>query len=101
MALGLSIGAALRACDWYRILIGERMEIAHHRLHPLAQHMSIDLRRRDIRMAEQLLQHPQIGSVLQEMAREGVAQHMRANPRGGDPRRGGASFEIAGKCLAG
>src|SRR5450631_3585207 len=34
------------------------------------------------------------------MTREGMPEHMRANPRGGDPSRRGAGLEIAGKRLA-
>ena len=40
-------------------------------------------------MAEQVLDHAQIGAVLQEMAGEGVSQHMRAYPRRGNAGRGG------------
>ena len=75
------------------------MQIAHHGLHPRIEHVGIDLRRRNIGMAEQFLHDAQIGAVLQKMAGEGVAQHMRADPRRGDPGLRGYGLEIAGKNL--
>jgi hypothetical protein len=51
-------------------------------------------------MAEQFLSDAQIRAVLQKMAREGMAEHMRAHARGADSRGGGAGLEIAGKSLA-
>jgi len=43
-------------------------------LQPLAEDMGIDLRRRDIGMAEHLLNAAQIGAVVEEMAGEGMPQ---------------------------
>ncbi len=43
-------------------------------------------------MAEQLLHDAQIGAVLQEMAGEGVAQHVRRDLRRGDAGRAARSF---------
>ena len=51
-------------------------------------------------MAEQFLHDAQIRAVLQKMAREGMAEHMRADPRGANPRDGGAGLEVAGESLA-
>jgi hypothetical protein len=79
----------------------ERVQIAHHGFHPLVEHMGIDLRRGNIGVAEQFLHDAQIRTVLQKMACEGMAEHMRANPRGADSRSGGAGLEIAGESLAG
>ena len=42
----------------------------------------------------------QIRAVLQKMAREGMGEHMRADPRGANPRDGGAGLEVAGESLA-
>src|SRR5438045_2064753 len=42
-----------------------------------ALHMGVDLLRRDIGMAEHLLHAAQIGAVVEQVACEGVAQHMR------------------------
>jgi hypothetical protein len=36
-------------------------------------------------VAEQFLNDAQIGAVLQKMAREGMAEHMPADPRGANP----------------
>ena len=57
------------------------MQIAHHRLHALIEHMRIDLRRRNVGVAEQFLHDAQIRAVLQKMAGKGMAQHMRADAR--------------------
>ena len=62
--------------------------------------MGIDLRRRNIGVAEQFLHDAQIRAVLQKMAREGMAEHMWADPRGADPRGGGAGLEVAGESVA-
>jgi len=51
-------------------------------------------------VAEQFLHDAQIRAVLQKMAREGMAEHMRTDSCGADPRRGGARLEIAGESLA-
>ena len=45
----------------------------------LVEHMGVDLRRGDVGVAEQFLHDAQIGAVLQQMAGEGVAQHVRAD----------------------
>ena len=52
-------------------------------------------------MAEQRLHHPQVGAVVQEMARKGVAQHMRAYLVGAQPGSTGELLEIAREMLAG
>src|SRR5258706_2028773 len=46
-------------------------------LEPLARDVRVDLRGRDVRMSEQELHHPQVGAVVDEVRREGVAQHVR------------------------
>ena len=46
--------------------------------------MGVDLRRGDIGMAEQGLEHSQIRSALQKVRRKGVAQYMRADRFWGD-----------------
>ena len=52
---------------------------------PRAVDMGIDLRRRDVGMAEQRLQHAQVGAARQQVRREGVAQDVRADPVRRDP----------------
>lgn len=38
--------------------------------------MSVNLGRRDVGVAQKLLNHSQVGPILQEVSREGVAQEM-------------------------
>src|SRR3954471_24817739 len=45
-------------------------------LQALARHMGIDLRRGDIGVAEQELHHAQVGAMVDEVRREGMAKHM-------------------------
>ncbi len=42
----------------------------------LVKDMCVNLRRRDISMSQQLLNNPQIRTVLQEVRRKGMAQYM-------------------------
>ena len=70
------------------LLVVHRMQIAHHRLGALVEHVGIDLGRRNVGVAEQILDDAQIRAVLQEVAREGVAQHVRADAGGRKARRG-------------
>ncbi len=56
-------------------------------LQPLRQHVRVDLRRRDVGMAQQQLQAAQIGPAREHVAGERVPQHVRADPRRIDPRR--------------
>ena len=83
------------------LLLRQRMQIAHQALQPLFQHMGIDLRGGNIGVAEQRLHHAQIGAVVQEVAGEGVAQHVRADLRGAQPGGGGERLEFAREMLAG
>ena len=46
-------------------------------LQPLARDVRVDLRGGNVRVPEQQLHHPQIGTVVDEMRREGVPQRMR------------------------
>jgi hypothetical protein len=46
-------------------------------LQPLARHMRVDLRGRDIGMAEEELHHSQVGPVIEQMRCESVTQRMR------------------------
>jgi hypothetical protein len=44
---------------------------------PLLDDMGVNLRGRDVGVTEKLLHRAQIGAAIKEMAREGVAEHMR------------------------
>ena len=54
------------------------MEIAHQRFQAFFQHMRINLRRRDVGVAEECLHYPEVGTVVQQVAGKGVAQDMGA-----------------------
>jgi hypothetical protein len=60
-------------------LSGKRMARIYERHQPGAVYMSVNLGRRDVSMAEQGLEHAQIGPALQQMRRKGMAQDMRAD----------------------
>ena len=48
---------------------------------PFAGQVGVELRRADTRMAEQLLDDPQVGPTLEEVGRERVAERVRRHPR--------------------
>ena len=48
---------------------------------PLLDDMGVDLRGRDVGVAEELLHRAQIRAVLQEMAGEGMTEHVRRDAR--------------------
>ena len=52
--------------------VGKRMMVVDQPHQPLFQHIRIDLRGLFVGMAEQLLDGPEVGAVLQQMAGEGV-----------------------------
>ena len=53
--------------------MGERMRLIDQGFKPLFENMRIDLRGRDIGVAEHLLHGPQIRAMGEKVAREGVA----------------------------
>ncbi len=73
------------------------------RLHELGQppsrDMGVDLRRGDVGMAQHLLQTAEIGTVIQEMRRESMAQHMGRNPLRRNVRLQGKFLEQLPKAL--
>ena len=77
------------------------MQVAHQRFEPFFQHVRIDLRRRYIGVPEQRLHHAQVGAVVQQVAGEGVTQHMRAQPFRGDAAARPKRLQFAGEMLAG
>ena len=62
--------------------------------------MSVNLRGRNIGMAEQGLHDAQISAILQQMACEGMAKHMGAHPLGAQIRCDGEFFQLARGVLA-
>ena len=67
----------------------QRVQIPHQALEPLLQHMGVDLRRRNVGVAEQGLHDAEVGAIVQEVAGEGVAEHVRADPVGRNAGIGG------------
>jgi len=53
------------------------MELAMNFAKAVPCHMRVHLCGRDRRMAEQFLNHAQIGAMFEEMGREAMAKHMR------------------------
>ena len=54
-----------------------RVELPVHRAQRARRQMRVDLRRRDVGVAEHRLHGAQVGAALEQMARERVAQHVR------------------------
>src|SRR5215831_11176277 len=89
------------ACRSYGVLrlLRQRMQVAHQALQPLLDHMGVDLGRGDIGVAEQGLHDAQVRAVVQEVAGEGVAQHVWRNQARLEPRGCGKLLQVAGKML--
>src|SRR5690606_23639350 len=66
---------------------------------PLLKHMRVDLCRRNVGMAKELLDCPQVRSVLQQMAGKGMTKDVGRNPRGGNAGAGGECLQLPGKDL--
>src|SRR6187551_352810 len=82
----------MRVAPWLCAWMGPAVDVPD----PLAGDVRVELRGGDTRMAEQLLDDAQVGSPLEEVRRERVAQGVRADPvleagcrRGGLDRRPG------------
>ena len=69
------------------------------RLQAGVEHMGVDLRRRNVGMAEQLLDHAQVRAVLQQVRGEGMAQDVRRERLRVQPGTHGQRLEVA--ALAG
>src|SRR4051812_28389543 len=61
----------------FRYFLSTRVMLGVKRLQALACDMRIDLRGRDVGVAEKELDHPQVGAMVDEMRRKGVPQHVR------------------------
>ena len=83
------------------VLVRQGMQVPDHGLEPFLEDMGVDLRGRDIGMAEQCLHDAQIGAVLQQMARKGVPQNMRADGLGSQAALYGQRFQVAREMLPG
>src|SRR5210317_2502064 len=63
--------------------------------------MSIDLRRRYVGMSQHLLHGTQVGASIEQMRREGMAQHMRADTAMIDTRLNGEFLQHLCKAMTG
>ena len=77
------------------------MQIAHQAFQALVEDVSVDLGRGNVGVPKQRLHHAQVGAVVQEVAGEGVAQHVRAHLRRSQSGGSGQCLELAGEVLAG
>src|SRR5215207_9536841 len=68
---------------------------------PLLVDMGIDVRGRNVVVAEQLLHRSQIGAPLQQVAGKGMAQHMWRDPAGVDPGGECERLQLLTEALAG
>ena len=68
------------------MLARQRVALIDQLHQPLAIYMGVNLGRRDIGMAKHRLERAQVGSARQQVGSEGMAQDVRANPFGSDPR---------------
>src|SRR5262245_50314845 len=67
----------------------------------LLDDVSIDLRRRDVGMAEELLHGAQIGAPLQKVAGKGMAENVRRDARGFNPGGESECLQLLPEALAG
>ena len=75
------------------------MQVANKALQPFLYDMGIDLRGRDIGVAEQGLHDAQIRAIMQQMAGESVTQHMRADQPGAKPGMRRQFFQVSREML--
>ena len=67
---------------------------------PFLDDMGIDLRRRDVGMAEELLHGAEIGAAFQQMAGEGMTEHVWRDARGLYPNRNRKRLELLAEALS-
>src|SRR6516165_440522 len=82
------------------LFLRERMQVAHQALQALLHHMRVDLRGRDVGVAEQRLDDAQIGAVMQKVAGEGMSQHMRRYQARHEARGRSQFLQVARKMLS-
>ena len=77
------------------------MVLLHELFQPLLQDMGIDLSRGNIGVAQELLQGAQVGAAVEQVAREGVAQDVRADALGIEAGFDGELLQVVGETLPG
>ena len=70
-------------------------------LQALFEDVGVDLRRRDVGVAEELLHRAQVGAAIEQVAREGEAQDVRADALGVEAGFGGEFLQLEAEMLAG
>src|SRR4029450_9315786 len=79
--------------------LSERMMLLDEPPEPLLDDMGVDLRRRDVGVAEELLHRAKIGATLEEMAGKGMTEDVRRDARGLEARGGRKRLEVLGDAL--
>lgn len=77
------------------------MVLLNELLQPLLQNMGVYFGRRDVGVAKELLQGAQVGAAVEQVAREGMSQHVRAHTVGIEAGFGREFLQVLGKTLAG
>jgi len=77
------------------------MALINQTAETLFQDVGVDLGGRDVGVAEQLLDGPQIGTAVEQVAGEGVAQDVGAHPLGCETDRQGEILQLLTETLAG
>ena len=70
----------------------KRVTLVDQRNQPCRIDVGIDLRGRDVRMAQHCLQRTQIGAPFEQVSRKSMAQSMRPDPVRRHARSGGKAF---------
>src|SRR3954468_20838553 len=69
-------------CDLSHLEQAELVERAHHGAHRAGRDLGVECRVLELRVAEQDLDHPDVGAVLEQVGGEAVAECVRADPLG-------------------
>lgn len=85
----------------FRLGAGERVVVVDEALQAFFKDVGVDLRRRDIGVAEKLLDRAQIGAAVEEMAGERMAQDVRADALWSYACGGCHLLQFLGEALAG
>ena len=80
--------------------LGKRVMGLDHLPQPLGLHMGVDLCRRNVRMAQHLLDRAQIRPAVQQVAGEAMAQHVRRKLCGIDPGLAAPAPSASGRSAA-
>ena len=71
----------------------------HQLLEAFLKHVRVDLRGRDVGVAEELLHDAQGGAAIEQVRREGVPEHVRGDAFGIESRRFGQRLQVLAHAL--